>query len=74
MCDAEYADTARQRKSRLPGQIQYAVSSLFMWLTLLLIGIFAAAAFLFISMLELLWELADKGKAHSASIGSSQNF
>lgn len=59
MRETQYRIVTGQRESRPAVTTKSAFRAGVIGLTLPLIGLFAVAAFLFVSMLELLWELAD---------------
>ena len=55
----EYAMARRRHNVKISVQLRSAICKIVMWLTLLLIGILAIPTFLFISIIGILWELAD---------------
>lgn len=59
MNDMEYAMARRRHNVKISVQLRSAICKIVMWLALLLIGILAIPALLFIFMIGLLWELAD---------------
>ena len=59
MNDTELVIARQRRSAKIPAQLRAAIRKIVMWLALLLIGILAIPALLFIFMIGILWELAD---------------
>lgn len=59
MNDTELVIARHRRSAKIAAQLRAAICKIVMWLALLLIGVLAIPAFLLISMIGVLWELAD---------------